>query len=539
MVYCWYGDDMEDYDKPSYLHVFKDGRILLAFDTYCAIYDEKGKEIISFEDVYGRSAVVYNNKLYVVDNVNELRIYSIENENVEKTVDLGSINKGIEIYPGDCVGLTVDKEGAVYLQNSNGVFKLMQNQSTWTTVIDGALNSMILGTEIICQLVVDDNGTIYNIRQDKDTFLFELYAYEYDESVPSVPNKTLRVYSLEELGGVKVAIMRFQNENPSVRIEYITNSGDDGSTKDDLIKNLNTELLAGKGPDIIMLDNLNIDSYIEKGVLLDITLEVNRLKENNNLFPTIVNDYTKYGILFAIPSRITLPVISGNKKAVEATSSLDQLANYAEASDNKMFGGIMDSDYCRLMYTLYKKDLFKEDGEVNKSKISPFFQNIKTVYDHSYIIKEGETWANNENSLYNIKDNAAELGSAMLSSIRDVQEALTLIQRADNTCYVVNGIYIPRDIIGINSHTANKELAIEFLKVMLSEESQVYDVEEGLSTSKKTVPQKKISYNSNGSEGVAMYSYVNVDGVNKKEVIKYPGEKEVKKYTVKNKAINM
>jgi ABC-type glycerol-3-phosphate transport system substrate-binding protein len=523
------GIDIEDYDRPSYLYVFKDGKILLGFDTYCAIYGADGKEIISYEDVYGRSAVVYNNKLYVINNVNELGIYSIENKGLEKTIDIRSINEGIEIYLQDCGGLTVNKEGAIYLQNNNGVFKLKPNQLTWTKEIDGSLNSMMLQTGITCQLELDSNGKIYNVRQNKNTFLYELYAYEYDESVPSIPENTLRVYAMEDLDGVKAAIMRFQNENPSIRIEYMTNSSNNSSTKEDLVKNLNTELLAGKGPDIIILDGLNIDSYIEKGVLLDITDEVNKLIENNDLFPSIGDNYEGEGIIYAIPSRISIPVISGNPKAIEATYSLDQLAKYAEKSDKKIFGGIHDFDYCELMYILYKQYLFTEDGQLDKTKIKPFFENIKTIYEHSYIIKE-EAWADKANSLYNIKDNSAELGFSILSSIRDVQEALSLINRADNTFTLVNGVYIPKDIIGINSHTANKELAIDFLKEMLSEKSQAYDVEEGLSINEKTVPQNNITYNPYEAVGVAMYTYTDMDGVYKKAAINFPGKKEMEQY---------
>ena len=48
-------------------------------------------------------------------------------------------------------------------------------------------------------------------------------------------------------------------------------TGEDGVTAEDAVKALNTELLAGNVPDVLVLDGLPADSYIEKGILADIS----------------------------------------------------------------------------------------------------------------------------------------------------------------------------------------------------------------------------------------------------------------------------
>jgi hypothetical protein len=40
----------------------------------------------------------------------------------------------------------------------------------------------------------------------------------------------------------------------------------DRTAKEDYIRTLNTELLAGNGPDILVLNELPADSFVEKGV---------------------------------------------------------------------------------------------------------------------------------------------------------------------------------------------------------------------------------------------------------------------------------
>ena len=39
----------------------------------------------------------------------------------------------------------------------------------------------------------------------------------------------------------------------------------------DDIRTLNTELLGGNGADVLLLDGLSAESYIEKGILADLT----------------------------------------------------------------------------------------------------------------------------------------------------------------------------------------------------------------------------------------------------------------------------
>ncbi len=53
-----------------------------------------------------------------------------------------------------------------------------------------------------------------------------------------------------------------------------------GVTANDAVKNLNTQLLAGKGPDMILLNGMPADAYIEKGILMDLSDFVAELPGN-------------------------------------------------------------------------------------------------------------------------------------------------------------------------------------------------------------------------------------------------------------------
>ena len=66
--------------------------------------------------------------------------------------------------------------------------------------------------------------------------------------------------------------MLFQKKYPDVYVNIETGmSGDDSVTDTDALKVLNTEIMAGTGPDVLLLDGISEDTYIEKGMLEDLS----------------------------------------------------------------------------------------------------------------------------------------------------------------------------------------------------------------------------------------------------------------------------
>ena len=82
----------------------------------------------------------------------------------------------------------------------------------------------------------------------------------------------------------------FQKEHPEIRIEIQDGmTGKDGVTATDAIKNLNTEIMAGEGPDVMLLDGLLEEDYIEKGMLEDIS----GIVESAGILENIRDVYTR------------------------------------------------------------------------------------------------------------------------------------------------------------------------------------------------------------------------------------------------------
>lgn len=101
-------------------------------------------------------------------------------------------------------------------------------------------------------------------------------------------------------------------------------------TREDAMKVLSTELATGNGPDVLLLDDLPYDTYVEKGVLADLTATLDGTGER--YMDTVRASYERNGGQYAMPMSMAVPVLMGDKDKIQGLASLEQLAELAEAA---------------------------------------------------------------------------------------------------------------------------------------------------------------------------------------------------------------
>jgi len=188
---------------------------------------------------------------------------------------------------------------------------------------------------------------------------YSLKRYAFDKNVASVPEKEITVYSLTENKTIRQATALYQSENPDTKVNYVVAMEEEDGNVTDYIRALNTELLAGNGADVLVLDGLPVDSYIEKGVLADLKVLVKPLEESGELLNNITGCYEKDGKVYNIPIRFSFPVIAGKPDAIQAADSLANIVNYIKQTDNKPY--LKSTTYKRLLedyLSLYFADIF-------------------------------------------------------------------------------------------------------------------------------------------------------------------------------------
>ena len=94
------------------------------------------------------------------------------------------------------------------------------------------------------------------------------------------------------------------------------------------------ELLGGNGADILVLDGLPLDSYIEKGVLEDLNGFYEEIKKDNPLQENIVNSMKRNKGLYQLPVRTKVLCMFGSDEETSAMQSLDSLEAYLEGGGN-------------------------------------------------------------------------------------------------------------------------------------------------------------------------------------------------------------
>ena len=67
-------------------------------------------------------------------------------------------------------------------------------------------------------------------------------------------------------------------------------------TRDDAIRTLNTELLSGNGPDVLVLDGLPVENYIGQGMLLDLSSAVQPMLDPGAVLPNIASSFAGRGL---------------------------------------------------------------------------------------------------------------------------------------------------------------------------------------------------------------------------------------------------
>ena len=130
----------------------------------------------------------------------------------------------------------------------------------------------------------------------------------------------LRLYTLKENENLWQSAKLFMEKYPKYPVVIeVGISEEDGKTVSDAIRSLNTEIMAGNGPDIILMDGLPIEDYIEKGGLEDLSEhdgECERKIGGRIFLKTYFPHMKKGRKVYAIPSRFSVPIIIGKEGAV-------------------------------------------------------------------------------------------------------------------------------------------------------------------------------------------------------------------------------
>ena len=435
------------------------------------------------------------------------------------------------------------KDGMWYVANQQGIHRITENGSIAETVMEGS--NTYLGDAASMYLrgfVVGDSDEFYGLFSGEEGW--KLMQYVFDENAPAMAKTELSIYSLTENDTVSRAISAFRKEHPDVEIEYTWAVDRFEVVSTDEIRSLNTELLAGSGADILLLDGLSYKTYMEKGVLEDVT-EVAKELEREGVLPYVIqNTAQKDGKIYAIPARIHVPLIYGTEEEVKACESLDALQAYAEKNREKKLFGYTEFDQIGMtLFHLFYPELQEEDGSLDEEKLVKLLQTVCQLYENGglkeyngYSEKSKFYWlelksyfmSNQEMTAPSYQEYVHMVETSGFDSVRDIYYSSGNIQASIES---IKNYYVPYTIAGINASSLHKKVAKEFIPYLFKEEIQKKESYEGFTVSEKVLDQMP-DYVETSEGKKDIRKYVGLDQNTREEYevkMGYPSKEETKK----------
>lgn len=399
-----------------------------------------------------------------------------------------------------------ENEDEMYYVNHDGIFYHKLGNSSIEQLANGEL------------LSVGDESVLFRAlaRFDDEHFVVfaidslgkeRCYSYAYDANASAVPEKLLTVYALEDSTVLQQLVNAYQKEHQDVFVKkMIGMSGDDSVTAEDAIKTLNTEIMAGNGPDVLVLDGLPVDSYIEKGILSDIGAYVTEADAAEGLFTNITDAYKKDGALYQVPMRFFctfaewedgVGAISGKPKQVADTVSSLRDGNIPVLTN------LPAEMFLYAFYNAYSASWQTESG-IDAAALRESLEAAKTLYDlDGYAESErfdydslSVTGMYQGQSIYGTVSagsqsrlmEQARISIGTLSGVGDVTGLYGIESSSAGAFGLlsdgVHKAFVPFVSLGLAESAKDNELAQAFLRMALSADGQ-YQMTDNFSINKK------------------------------------------------------
>ena len=150
-----------------------------------------------------------------------------------------------------------DEGDSLFFTDSSGLYRYSFQGSVVEQVIDGSLNSISSPDTYLVSMERDKDGNFYLAVTDGVSGEGKLLKYVYSADTPATPDTELTVYSLRDNSYMRQIAALFQKKYPDIYLNYETGmSEEDAVTSTDALKNLNTEIMAGNGPDVLIMDGI-------------------------------------------------------------------------------------------------------------------------------------------------------------------------------------------------------------------------------------------------------------------------------------------
>ncbi len=290
------------------------------------------------------------------------------------------------------------------------------------------------------------------------------------------------------------AASEFQRAHPELKVEtrILDNfqvSG--GMLKEDALRVINTELLAGGGGDVLVLDGLPVRQMMERGMLRDITA----VADGAGLLPGIRQSIPhEDGNVYAIPAHFSVILLWGKKDAIASIRTFPDILTAPIAPGQARlptFGWDM-----RLTQFLASctRDFLDEQGQFDfeSEAFIAFLQTLYDIYNEFLPDPSLDEYARYQQELSDMRNGYIAMYPYQTYSFFNTNDNYDLFGPAEAAAILMPSMrapgnsYVPETRLGVPASAKDPALSEAFIRLVLREDIREY----GMFTEFSTVRAK-------------------------------------------------
>lgn len=392
------------------------------------------------------------------------------------------------------------------------------------------------GNGPVC-LSIDLKGNFYILTRSQGKY--EILRYDIEAGTHKVKKRKILTLAVPSAARwLEVAAIKFQKVNSDYSVNIKSYEQADQNEKrgdnENYVKTLNTELLTGKGPDIISTNGLSSEKYMDRNIIADLSeyMEKDASFDESRYFTNIFDAFKYKDKLYMLPASVNFDVLAANQEMLDQKSLMiddtswnwNEFKQVAEKLTGKSSGkaanctlfpegvgsGLLLENMLKGNYSSFV-DSDQKKASFNSKEFIDLLEMVEGYGDNKLsdtVVISGSNYVDPDSLdrgtvVYSMQTFIDYTGYAFLSGI--YKDKLKLL-RYPSAGGGYKGGFNSDSIFAINNNSKNKDAAWEFLKFLLSEDIQSDELD-GFAINKaalKKSAQRAIEMTNSGGMMVAI-----------------------------------
>lgn len=389
------------------------------------------------------------------------------------------------------VSIGARKDGTLIAASESGIFLRAggTENAEWEMLLEGVETDFALADYGCMGLIPLEDGSIYALMSGEEGV--KLNRYEYDPDAVTEVREVLKLYTVQESSLLRQAAVLYHREHPDIRIDIQSAYPMyyyDPIDYEAVYQALNTMLMGDDAPDLLVMDHLNLDSYVSKGLLENLDSVVKPMEESGELLSNITEAYAgEDGGRYAVPLQFTFPMGIGRDMTLEDMSSMEALADFLAGQEENYLGSRTAAELVNEFYPYFCGEIVR-DKQLDREAMGRNLEYLKAIADNCEMVDAREP---NEAgpSMWDL-GSEAKFAIQEVRGFRDCMMSMGMVDYIKGDFTAFENQFIPSVQIGICTKSRHGDTAEDFLRFALSESVQNRDYNRGFPVNRRSLEKQ-------------------------------------------------